>query len=457
MSSLDNFLHFFNAAGMKRDQLERFLSAGYVPQEKQVLFHAACNLADEIQNPNEIAYGGALGGGKTHSAFTQIAIDDCQRFDDLKVLFLRKVGKYARESVEDLRRSILKKVKHDFTSGIIHFSNQSRIIIGAFQYENDIDNYLSLEYDIILIEQAEQISGKKIELIKTRNRSSKGFRPRMYFTFNWGGVSHTFLKKRFYLPYKTKKETSTKFIPATAKDNKCLDEEYYNTTLKPLTGWRREAWVEGNPDVVAGTFFENFNQDRLVISYRKLPVDLKPFLVWCSMDFGHNHYNVTYLFTKIDGMVYVVDETSARKQLVATNAKDIKEMLTRWGLTVNDLATFVTGTDTFAKRGDTGKSPADAFAENKIYLRPAKTNRIAGAGKFLEMFGDEKQKIEPTIRITDRCAGLIEGIPTLVHDPNRPEDVLKVDIDEDGNGYDDYYDAARYGVMESDISKEVIF
>jgi hypothetical protein len=35
-------------------------------------------------------------------------------------------------------------------------------------------------------------------------------------------------------------------------------------------------------------------------------------------------------------------------------------------------------------------------------------------------------------------------LPTLQHDPNRPEDVLKVDADEDGVGGDDAADAMRY-------------
>jgi hypothetical protein len=35
-------------------------------------------------------------------------------------------------------------------------------------------------------------------------------------------------------------------------------------------------------------------------------------------------------------------------------------------------------------------------------------------------------------------------LPSLQHDPNRPEDVLKVDADEDGNGADDTADCLRY-------------
>ena len=47
----------------------------------------------------------------------------------------------------------------------------------------------------------------------------------------------------------------------------------------------------------------------------------------------------------------------------------------------------------------------------------------------------------------DTCQKLIECIPSLVHDDHRPEDVDKVDCDEDGNGGDDAYDDFRYGLM----------
>jgi hypothetical protein len=35
-------------------------------------------------------------------------------------------------------------------------------------------------------------------------------------------------------------------------------------------------------------------------------------------------------------------------------------------------------------------------------------------------------------------------LPSLQHDPNRPEDVLKVDADDEGIGGDDAADALRY-------------
>jgi hypothetical protein len=40
-----------------------------------------------------------------------------------------------------------------------------------------------------------------------------------------------------------------------------------------------------------------------------------------------------------------------------------------------------------------------------------------------------------------RCGRLVETLASLQHDPNRPEDVVKVDVDEDGVGGDDAADA----------------
>ena len=52
--------------------------------------------------------------------------------------------------------------------------------------------------------------------------------------------------------------------------------------------------------------------------------------------------------------------------------------------------------------------------------------------------------VKPTLFIHKRCGRLLETLPSLQHDPNRPEDVLKIDADEDGIGGDDAADALRY-------------
>lgn len=445
----DSFYEYAAELGLPPDSLIRFEAANYYPQPKQLELHAAARLADDAGEPQHIGYGGALGGGKTHGAFAQIAIDDCQRFPNLKVLFLRKIGKYAKESIDDLRRTVLRSVTHEFKNNLIAFPNESRIILGSYQYEKDIDSYMSLEYDVILIEQAEQLSGSKVDLIKTRNRSSKGFRPRMYYTFNPGGVGHLYLKELFIKPYRSDSEEETKFIFANHADNSFLNDEYKDT-LESLVGWQRRAWLEGDWDLAAGQFFENFRHELHIIKpedefdYKAAGCDF-----WCSLDYGFKHWTVAHLFTEYDGVIYCLDEFAARKQLISSNCEGIKEMLSRWELTTDDLINFCAGTDVFAKKGDTGECFADEFAKHGIFLRAANTSRRAGWGKILQLFGDEKQQIAPSLKISSRCEGLIERLPALVHNPNDPEDVLKVDCDEQGNGGDDHPDSFRYGVMNN--------
>jgi hypothetical protein len=45
--------------------------------------------------------------------------------------------------------------------------------------------------------------------------------------------------------------------------------------------------------------------------------------------------------------------------------------------------------------------------------------------------------VRPTLFIHQRCGRLIETLPLLHHDPNRSEDVMKVDAEEDRTGGDD--------------------
>jgi hypothetical protein len=69
---------------------------------------------------------------------------------------------------------------------------------------------------------------------------------------------------------------------------------------------------------------------------------------------------------------------------------------------------------------------------------------VNGWAEVLERLGDVEAGIVPTMFLHRRCARLVETLPSLQHDPSRPEDVLKVDADEDGVGGDDAADCLRY-------------
>ena len=112
-------------------------------------------------------------------------------------------------------------------------------------------------------------------------------------------------------------------------------------------------------------------------------------------------------------------------------------------LGLDDLKRFVAGADVFSRQSD-GTTIAAQYAKHGISLRCANTDRVNGWAEILTRFGDVEAGIRPTLFVHKNCGRLIETLPALQHDPNRPEDVLKVDADEDGVGGDDAADALRY-------------
>ena len=110
---------------------------------------------------------------------------------------------------------------------------------------------------------------------------------------------------------------------------------------------------------------------------------------------------------------------------------------------LSDLKRFVAGADVFSRQSD-GTTIAAQYAKLGITLRCANTDRVNGWAEIMQRFGDVEAGIRPTLLIHKRCGRLLETLPALQHDPNRPEDVLKVDADEDGIGGDDAADALRY-------------
>ena len=144
----------------------------------------------------------------------------------------------------------------------------------------------------------------------------------------------------------------------------------------------------------------------------------------------------------------MVDEHAERLWLPQRHAEAVKAMLGRHrirnrGLEISDLKRFVAGTDVFSKQSD-GTTVAAQYGKLGISLKPANMDRVNGWAEILQRLGDADAGVRPTMFIHRRCARLLECLPSLQHDPNRPEDVLKVDADEEGIGGDDAADACRY-------------
>jgi hypothetical protein len=250
-------------------------------------------------------------------------------------------------------------------------------------------------------------------------------------------------------PFLEKRETETRFIPARVGDNAFNNPEYAKV-LENLTGWQKRAWLEGDWDIAAGQFFTTFRREVHVIDDFD---DGRAVEWWAALDYGFTHYTVVLLgCCDSDGNCFVVDEHAERLWLPQRHAAGIRAMLTRHTigadgdkrpLALSDLRRLVAWADVFSKQSD-GTTVAAQYGKLGIRLQPANMDRVNGWAEILHRFGDPENGITPTLFIHRRCGRLLETLPALQHDPNRPEDVLKVDADEDDIGGDDAADCLRY-------------
>jgi len=454
LKPLEKLLQTAKDLGCPREQVERFLASQYVPYPWQWKLHAAARQADLKDGPTKIGVGGARGPGKSHGIFAQVTIDDSQRVPNLKGLFLRQTGKAAKESMEDLVVKVLSgNIEFELASGVIRFPNGSRVVLGGFKDEKDIDKYVGIEYDWIAVEEINQLTETKVKMLLGSMRTTKtNWRPRLYGSFNPGGMGHAYVKKTFVLPHKLNQEKDTRFIPANYKDNPGLDEGYINYLLS-LDGQLGQAWREGDFDVMAGQFFPEWNEKIHVID----PIDIpKDWLRIAFLDYGHTAQSALY-WASIDpqGKMYVYRE------------------LYKTGLTFSSLADewvshtpaneeidyLVADPSIWAKKGENafGLSGAEIFQQRvkeltkkDIRLERANNDRFNGwaaVREYLKPFIEQNKTISK-LRVFSTCVNLIRTFPDQVHDINNPEDL-------DTTQEDHALDSLRYGIMSKPEPKKI--
>ncbi len=423
--------------GVPEDQLRNFLVNGYVPLPWQLKFHSIARLADKSDGPTEIGVGGARGPGKSYAVFAQVAIDDCQRIPNLKGLFLRQTGKAAQESFEDFIFKVLaNKVKYQLTRDILKFPNGSRVLLGGFENERDIDKYVGIEYDVMAIEELNQLTKDKIDRLKGSLRTPKtDWRPRIYSSFNPGGIGHQFVKDLFVIPFREKEEQKTRFVPANYRDNIYLNIEYVEY-LEGLVGDLGKAWREGNWDLFEGQYFGEWNQEKHTVRPFRIPDDWRKF---GGLDFGRTApfcfkwYAIDY---NADVWVY--------KEYYRAGLDADKNALNVVDLNGNDKLEYVVADSSIFSKLGFAETIAEVLRKNGIgksgtkipLLIPSSKDRVAGWQIMHQYLWWDKSHL-PKIHYFETCRDSIRTIPTLIYDEHRPEDL-------DSSGEDHAADTDRY-------------
>lgn len=253
-------------------------------------------------------------------------------------------------------------------------------------------------------------------------------------------------------------------------DNAFINPEY-KLNLASRTGWQYDAWYLGQWNFPAGQYFKNFRPEIHVLGDDfKVPCATEWF---AAMDYGYTHLNVVLLACRDHADdLYVWDECTGRYRIPQRHAQDIKAMLVRhnlftgtehlrehllaqfpnhcsqrdalwWRSQSRRLARFVAGADMFSAESN-GSSIAQQYRQLGFHLRPANMDRVSGWSAIAQRFGDPPAGIKPSLFIHKRCQALLACLPYLQHDPDRPGDVLKTNINDEGAGGDDPADALRY-------------
>ena len=437
--AVNEFIKAAKDSGVAKDQLLNFLEAGYTPLRWQLRFHGIARLADLPNGPTDIGVGGARGPGKSHGVFAQVTLDDCQRVPGLKGLFLRQTGKSADESFQDLVDSVLLgriQYKYNSSNGILQFPNGSKVILGGFEDEKDIDKYIGIQYGVMAVEERNQLAGEKILKLHGSLRTVKpNWRARAYSSFNPGNRGHNDVKKTFVIPYQQGTETTTRFIPSTYKDNPYLKQEYIDY-LNSLPGALGKAWREGNFDTFEGQYFIEWDHAQHVIKPFLIPSHWKRFRAY---DHGREKPASCGWYTVDgDGRVYKYREFYKAGLNVDQIAGEIVRLSEgeTYEYSVADPSIFanIGYVDKFG-----GQTIAETFARYGVMFLPASNRRVDGWNLMHQyLYWDVNKK--PLLQFFDTCYNSVRTIPSLIHDEHRLEDV-------DSDGEDHAPDECRYLLM----------
>lgn len=388
----------------------KFVLSG-TPQKKQLEFF--------MKKTKYVAYGGARGGGKSWALRRKLVLM-CARFSGISVLLIRRTYAELRDNHIRVLLSELKDIaSYTDTRKTFEFPNGSRIRLGYLDSENDTAQYQGQEYDIIAIDEATQLTEYQFQTLKGCLRGNNSFPKRMYLTCNPGGVGHGWVKRLFIDREYREGEFAEEyaFIPARVYDNEILlkNNPDYLGQLKSLPRGLKEAWLDGSWEGFEGQFFGEFDFDvHTVLPYR-LEGNFKRY---CAIDYGLDMLACVFAAIDENGRAYIYDEIHESGLIVSEAAKMILEKSA-------GVSEFIAPSDLWSRQKDSGKSIAELFCDNGVYLSKLSTGRIEG---WLAL--KEKLKVDmygkTGLVIMRNCTNLIRCLPLLMYDRKKPGDAATI-------------------------------
>jgi hypothetical protein len=445
------------------------IDIAYKPTEKQAMYHRS--------KAYELLYGGAAGGGKSKATVMEALIDSLEHPGIDSYLFRRTYPELRDTLIREALASIPKEIgSYTQSSHDLKLVNGSVLHFRYCRNLQDAYNYQGTEMHRLYIDELTHFTQEVYDYLRTRMRAPKSrqISPRIRCTSNPGGVGHGWVKSAFIdgkEPYQIHKVSiasqmlgktvtvTRQYIPATAKDNPHLGENYI-IELEQKPEALRKALLLGDWNVFEGQVFTEFvndpkhYKDRIgthVIDPFKIPSDWRRFR---TFDWGYSRpFSVGYWAEDKDGRLYryaeiygspknretgLTDKANIGMRLepaaVSKLIREYEDLYEKGNriIGIADPAIFD------ESRGSDG-CVAKIFERDGIYFEKGDHERVAGKLQLHNRLAFDENGI-PMIYIFNTCKDFIRTLPTLVYDPIHVEDI-------DSDCEDHIYDETRYLCM----------